>query len=166
MLVAAALGARTVVVDPSPAARTRALELGAEHAVDPATGDVADAVVEVTGGGAHVGVDAVGAAATATASVRSLRRRGRHVQVGLLFGAEATPPLPMDRVVAHELSVHGSHGMAAADYPGMLRLVAAGRLDPGLLVGRVVPLADAPDALVAMSGPAQGPGMTVVDLAR
>ncbi|GAA1907621.1 zinc-dependent alcohol dehydrogenase family protein [Lapillicoccus jejuensis] len=166
VLVARALGARTVVVDPSPAARERALELGAEQAVDPAAGDVAQVVTEVTGGGAHVGVDAVGSAATATASVRSLRRRGRHVQVGLLFGADATPPLPMDRVVAHELSVHGSHGMAAADYPGMLRRVAAGRLDPGLLVGRVVPLADAPDALVAMSAPAQGPGMTVVDLRR
>ena len=127
VLVAQALGARTVVVDPSFAARERALELGAEHAVDPAAGDVAGAVLEITGGGAHVGVDAVGSAATATASVRSLRRRGRHVQVGLLFGADATPPLPMDRVVAHELSVHGSHGMAAARLPGH---AAAGRLRP------------------------------------
>jgi threonine dehydrogenase-like Zn-dependent dehydrogenase len=86
------------------------------------------------------------------------------VQVGLLLGSQATPPLPMDLVVAQELSVHGSHGMPARQYPEMLDLVTSGRLDPSLLVGRVIDLAEAPAALVAMSEPPTTPGMTVVRL--
>ena len=76
-----------------------------------------------------------GSAATADASVRSLRRRGRHVQVGLMLGDAARAPLPWDLVVARELEIYGSHGMAAADYPPMLAMVADGRLKPRLLVG-------------------------------
>ncbi|WP_291415405.1 zinc-binding dehydrogenase [Actinophytocola sp.] len=68
----------------------RARELGAHVVDDPA------AIAELTGGGAHVSVDAVGSPVTAVNSVRSLRRRGRHVQAGLLLGTAATPPLPMD----------------------------------------------------------------------
>jgi threonine dehydrogenase-like Zn-dependent dehydrogenase len=116
----------------------------------------------VTDGGAHVSVDAVGSTATAVASVRSLCRRGRHVQVGLLLGSQATPPLPMDLVVARELSVHGSHGMPAHQYPDLLDLVADGSLDPSLLIGQVIGLADAPAALAAMSKPPRTPGMTVI----
>jgi alcohol dehydrogenase len=97
--------------------------------------------------------------------VRSLRRRGRHVQVGLLLGRDATPPLPMDLVVARELSVHGSHGMPATQYPGLLSLVESGALRPDRLVGRLIGLEDAPAALAAMSEPAGTPGMTVVRVA-
>jgi D-arabinose 1-dehydrogenase-like Zn-dependent alcohol dehydrogenase len=95
-------------------------------------------------------------------SVRCLRRRGRHVQVGLLLGDRSTPPLPMDLVVAGELEIHGSHGMAAADYPELLDLVGAGTLQPGRLVGRVIGLAEAGAALTAMGDPAERAGMTVV----
>ena len=162
VMIGVALGARVVAVDVSPAARDRAVALGAEAAVDPADGDPVEAVRRVLGEGAHVSVDALGSPDTAVASVRCLRRRGRHVQVGLLLGGAATPPLPMDLVVAHELSVHGSHGMAAVDYPGLLALVADGTLRPDLLVGRVVGLAEAGAALAAMDGPATEAGMTVV----
>jgi alcohol dehydrogenase len=70
----------------------------------------------------------------------------------------------MGPVVAKELSIHGSHGMAARDYPALLDLVLAGAVDPLRLVGRTVPLAGAGEALAAMSAPAEGAGMTVVDL--
>ncbi len=165
VMVGAALGARVVAVDLEPDALDLALRVGAETTV--AAADVTDpatVVREATAGGAHVSLDAVGLPATAAASVRSLRRRGRHVQAGLLLGAAATTPLPMDRVVAWELELYGTHGMAAREYPAMLALVADGTLRPDLLVGAVVGLADAPDALVAMSGAAPTAGMTVVDL--
>jgi alcohol dehydrogenase len=162
VLVGAALGARVVAVDVSEDALARAAELGAVATVR-ATDPVAE-VRDLTGGGAHVSLDAVGSPATAVASVHSLRRRGRHVQVGLLLGDRATPPLPMDLVVAHELEVLGSHGMPAHQYPELLDLVASGRIDPGLLVGRVIGLDEAGAALVAMSGPATTTGMTVVRL--
>ena len=157
-------GQHVVAVDLSPAALDLARGLGADALV--AAGPAAVRHIrEATGGGAHVSLDAVGTSATAVASVESLRPRGRHVQVGLLLGAHATPPLPMGRVVAQELSIHGSHGMAARDYPAMLDLVASGAVDPLRLVGRTIPLEDAGAALAAMSTPNATAGMTVVELA-
>nr|WP_240188928.1 zinc-dependent alcohol dehydrogenase family protein [Nakamurella flavida] len=161
VMIAVALGARVVAVDTSADALDRARELGAEQVVA-AGPDTAERIREITAGGAHVGLDAVGSTPTAVGSVLSLRRRGRHVQAGLLLGAGSTPPLPMDRVIAHELEIYGSHGMPAVDYPGMLELVAAGRLRPQDLIGQVVGLNGAGPALAALDGPA-APGITVVD---
>lgn len=164
VMIGSALGARVVAVDVSGAALDRAAELGAEHVVDAAdpTRTVAR-VVELTEGGAHVGVDALGSASVADSSVRALRPRGRHVQVGLLLGEEARTPLPMDLVISRELQVFGSHGMAARDYPPMLELVTSGRLDPASLVARVIGLEDVGAALAAMDRPGP-PGLTVVTL--
>ncbi len=166
VMTGVALGARVVAVDVSSSALALASDLGAEAVLqvsaDGSADETGSAVRDLTSEGAHVSVDALGSAATARASVLSLRRRGRHVQVGLLHGAAATPPLPMDRVIAQELELYGSHGMAATGYARMLGLVAAGRLDPARLVGRVVGLDDAGEALASMDGP--GAGMTVVRL--
>ncbi|MGI3781021.1 MAG: alcohol dehydrogenase catalytic domain-containing protein [Janthinobacterium lividum] len=163
VMIANALGARVVAVDVAPVARERALELGAAAAF-PAEG-AAVAIHELTGGGAHVGLDALGSPTTLDASVRSLRRHGRHVQVGLLLGDAGASPLPWDLVVGRELEVSGSHGMSAVDYPAMLAMVADGRLDPARLVGSVISLDEAGDALAAMDDPSSARGgMTVVSL--
>ena len=163
VMIASALGAQVVAVDVSEVARARALELGAVVAL-PAHG-AALAVQELTGGGAHVGLDALGSPATLDASVRSLRRHGRHVQVGLLLGDAAGAPVPWDLVVGRELQLLGSHGMAAVDYPAMLAMVADGRLDPARLVGSVITLDEAGAALAGMDDPsATRGGMTVVAL--
>ncbi len=160
--IAVALGARVVAVDIDPAALALARQLGASATVDAnAVEDVAVAVTEVTAGGAHVSIDAVGQPETCVSSVRSLRRRGRHVQVGLLLGDQATPPIPMDRVVAHELRIIGSHGMQAHRYGALFALISSGRLDPSRLVGRTIPLEAAPEALVTMDRPGR-PGVTVI----
>jgi alcohol dehydrogenase len=86
--------------------------------------------------------------------------------VGLLLGNESTPPIPMDAVLAKEIDIYGSHGMAAADYAGMLDLVARGELQPRRLVGEVIGLEDAGHALAAMGEPRRTGGMTIVDLSR
>ena len=153
--VAVAAGARVVAVDVSAGALALAGELGAEHLVD-GTGDVAAAVRELTGGGAHVSLDALGSAATCAQSVLCLRPRGRHVQVGLL---PERPVVPMDRVIALELELYGSHGMAAHAYPELLGLVAEGRLRPDLLIRREIGLDDAAEALATVGAVA---GITVV----
>jgi D-arabinose 1-dehydrogenase-like Zn-dependent alcohol dehydrogenase len=164
VMIATALGARVVAVDRSAAALQRAVALGAVAVVDAGRDtDIAGAVRALTDGGAHVSMDAIGSADTAVASVRSLRRRGRHLQVGLLHGADATPPLPMDEVIAHELEIHGSHGMPARDYPAMLEMVRTGVLRPHLLIGSVIDLDGAPGALVAMDAPGAD-GITVIAL--
>ena len=160
VMIGAALGARVLAVDVSAAALARARELGAEAVVDAGTDGTASAIEEVTGGGAHVSIDALGSPALAADSVTCLRRRGRHVQVGLLPGGPV--PLPMDLVIARELEIYGSHGMAARDYPAMLRMVADGTLRPGLLVGEVIELGQVGRALAAMDKPGSSAGMTVV----
>ena len=162
--IAVALGARVIAVDPAEPARRRAGDLGA---VGLESDGASERILELTGGGAHVVIDALGSAATAAAGVRSLRRRGRHVQVGLMLGEDSRAPLPWDLVVAYELEVYGSHGMAARDYPALLELGGSGVLRPDALVGRVITLAEAPAALMAMDSPtAAGAGMTVIDLTR
>ncbi len=162
VMIATALGARVVAVDIAPQARLLALDLGAEAVVDGAVeGGVPAAVATLTGGGAHVALDALGSPGTAGDSIRSLRRRGRHVQVGLLPAVSGPAPLPMDRVISYELDLLGSHGMAARDYPGLLDLVTGGRLRPGQLITRRIGLADAVDALPAM-GDAPVAGITVI----
>jgi alcohol dehydrogenase len=157
--VASAAGARVVAVDPSPAARDMALRFGAEHAVG--VEDTVGSVRELTGGGAHVSIDAVGLPATCENSVRSLRRRGRHVQIGLLPAAAGAPVVPMDLVIAGELQVLGSHGMAAHDYPRLLALVSSGRFPLADLVTRELPLEAGPRALSEV-GAATTAGITVL----
>lgn len=161
VMVAAAAGARVVAVDTSPEALNLARKFGAAHAVDATAGDAAAAVRELTGGGAHLSLDALGSPVTAAASVAGLRRRGRHVQVGLLPAAAGGAVLPMERVIGWELEIIGSHGMAAHAYPPMMELVRSGVLRPDLLVTSVIPLDAAPAALAAM-GSAAGRGVTVI----
>lgn len=164
VMIGAALDARVVAVDVNPLALERASALGAAVVVDAGeVSDVAAAIREVTGGGAHVSIDAFGSPDTAVASVRSLRRRGRHVQAGLLLGPKSTPPIPMDVVISQELELYGSHGMPARDYPAMLRLIEDSTLRPADLVGQVVGLEDAGAALAAIDQPGTT-GLTVVRL--
>jgi alcohol dehydrogenase len=166
VMIAVALGAQVVAVDVAGAALQLARELGAEALVDASvTADVPATVTELTGGGAHVALDALGSAGTCADAILSLRRRGRHVQVGLLPAALGRTPLPMDRVIGYELDLLGSHGMAAADYPELIALVASGRLAPGRLVTRRIDLQGAVTALPAI-GFEPGPGVTVIDPRR
>jgi alcohol dehydrogenase len=67
----------------------------------------------------------------------------------------------MDRVIALELQVLGSHGMAAHAYPELLGLIATGRLDPRRLVTRELTL---DDAGAALAGVGRAPGIAVVTL--
>ncbi|MFF0063424.1 zinc-dependent alcohol dehydrogenase family protein [Streptomyces sp. NPDC005279] len=160
VMIAAACGAGVVAVDVSRGALELARAFGATVCVDAAmpTGSVAGAVREATGGGAHLSLDALGAPVTCVNSVQSLRRQGRHVQVGLLPDGVH---LPMDRVVPLELEILGSHGMAAHAYPEMMAMVASGALRPDLLVTTEIGLDDVPAALAALGG-ASGTGVTVI----
>ena len=158
VMIATAAGARVIAVDIDPAKLERARALGAEHAV--AEEPVA-AIRELTGGGAHVSIDALGLPVTCTNSIRSLRRRGRHVQVGLMLAEHAKPAVPMAKVIAFELEIRGSHGMQAFRYQPMMEMIAAGKLKPDLLVGNRLSLDEAPAALMAM-GKFEGIGIGVV----
>lgn len=161
LAIARALGARVIVIDPSPAARDTALRLGAAVALEPSSGLV-EAVREVTAGGPHVSLDAIGDDLACRTSIASLRPRGRHVQVGLLPPGTAVDPVPMHMVISRELEVLGSHGLAAHDYPELLDLVTSGRLRPDLLVARTITLDEVPEAFMLIGTPDQPSGMTLI----
>lgn len=162
IMIAVAAGVETYGVDVSSAALAAVERLGAIP-VEGGEG-AAQRVREISEGGVELSIDAFGSPETALASVRSLRKRGRHVQVGLMAGADALAAMPMDAVIAGELELLGSHGMAAHEYPDMLGAVASEAFRPIELVGRTIRLEDVPDALAAMGrAGGAGSGMTVVE---
>ena len=165
VMVARALGARVVAVDRNPEALALADELGADHTLLAGDTDVPQAVTDLTGGGTHVAVDAVGSEQTCRDAILSLRRRGRHVQVGLLPPVDGHPRVPMDRVIAWELDLLGTHGMAAVDYPGMMSLIEQGALLPQQLIERTIGLHEAA-ALLPGFDQATVAGMTMIDPRR
>jgi alcohol dehydrogenase len=164
IMIANAMGANVIAVDIAEDKLTLARELGATRCVNAAVSrDVTGAVKEITQGGAHVSMDALGSPVTSFNSIACLRRRGRHLQVGLMLGEHARPAIPMDKVIAHEIEIRGSHGMQAHRYPAMLEMIRSGKLAPQRLIGRTIGLDDAPAALMAMDKFA-GTGISVITL--
>ena len=158
--VAAALGARVIAVDIDPATLALAKELGAELCIDgKSVEDVAAAIRDSTGGGAHVSLDTLGSPVCAVNSVMCLRKQGSHVQVGLL--PDGPTAMPMDAVIGRELEIHGSHGLAAERYPEVLDMVTSGLVDPSRLLGKELSLDELPAALMSM-GSFPGGGVSVV----
>lgn len=163
IMIARAIGARVVAVDIDDEKLERARALGASVTVNSRTvSDAVQTVRDETGGGVHVSLDALGHPQTAFNSVANLRRRGRHVQVGLLLGDQSRSSLPMDAVIAKELEIYGSHGMAAHTYPDMLGMIEAGLLQPEKLIGQHLTLEESIDALVNMDQFAVA-GVSVID---
>ena len=167
--VAVSRGARVCAVDVDAGSRERARAVGAEHVLDGSLDEesLTAAVFEWSGGGADVSLDAVGSPSACRAAILSLGRRGRHVQVGLLPPAAGAVDVPIGRVIAWELDVLGSHGMAAADYTQLLADVAGGRLDLARLLapGDPVGLAETGRLLTAL-GDAPSRGIVLVDPSR
>jgi alcohol dehydrogenase len=157
VMIAAALGARVIAVDTNPAALALATQYGAADTVL-AHPDTVQEILDLTGGGAHVTMDALGSSQIVQDALRSLRPRGRHLQVGLL---PSGVQLDMSRLIGQELEWLGSHGMAAHAYPEMLALVASGELKPADLITRVIGLDEVPAALDALST-ASPAGVTVI----
>lgn len=161
VMIAAAAGANVIGVDLDPAKLHLAKDLGAVAVINGGEADVAEAIKEITRGGAHVSLDALGHPVTMTNSILCLRPRGKHIQVGLMLGEHAAPAVPMPKIVAQEIELLGSHGMQAHRYGAMLDMVASGKLDPARLVGNQIDLADAPEALMNMDK-FQSVGATVI----
>jgi len=165
IMIAKALGARVIAIDISPAALAKAIQIGADITINSSTTDALAQIRDITGDGVDVAIDALGSQLTSSQSILSLHRRGRHLQLGLLLTPDGLTPEPMARVIAYELDLLGSHGMAAADYPQMLAMVESGILRPDLLVERTVSFAEGIIALQAMGKPSGSTvgGITIID---
>ena len=163
IMIAAAVGAKVIAIDITEEKLALARSVGATATVDASkTEDVVAAVIEETGGGAHVSLDALGSPVTCFNSIANLRRRGKHVQIGLMAGEHRHTAIPMDRVIAMELEVLGSHGMQAYRYSELLAMIRQGILHPERLIGDRISLAEVPVVFVRMDK-FNRTGVTVID---
>lgn len=161
LLLGRALGARVVVVDVVPDKLEFATRLGADAVVNASEEGSVDAVREITGGGAHVAIEALGIETTTVAAMRSLRKLGRMVQIGMPAGQHASMSLPMDVLYSGQLSLHGTRGMPSWRYPSLLNLISGGHVDLSPLITRTIALSQASDELAAFDQPTP-PGVAVI----
>jgi len=163
IMIAKALNALVVAIDIDDKKLDFAKSIGAEALINASKVDsVAESIECITSGGAHVSIDALGSHETCLNSIDSLRKRGKHIQIGLMMGDDRSPTLPMDRVIADELEILGSHGMQAHRYAELLAMIRTGELRPDLLVGKTISLEDALVELPGMNN-FTDTGVTVID---
>lgn len=163
VMIAHAVGARVVAIDIADEKLNFARSVGAEAVVNSRmTPSAVEAVRDLTGGGAHVSIDALGHPQICFDSISSLRKQGRHVQVGIMEEGQHHAAIPMELVIARELVVLGSHGMQAHRYPELFRMMAEGKLQPQKLIGKTIPLSAAPAELAGMND-FSGLGLTIID---
>lgn len=161
VMLGKALGAKVVAVDIVPEKLQHASDHGADAVVNATHGDAFAAVRDVTGGGAHVAVEALGLAQTAGQALKSLRKLGRMVQIGMPAGDHTTQALPWDALYYGQLAVFGTRGMAGRRYPALFSFLEAAGLDLSPLIARRIGLSDASAELAAFDGPTP-PGVAVI----
>lgn len=162
VMLGRAMGARVIAVDVIPEKLALAAQLGAESCVNAAGTDPAEAIRELTGGGANVSVEALGLPVTFAASLACLAPLGRHVQIGMPTGADAHPPIPLDLVYSRQLALFGTRGLPAHRFGALYGLLDAGRINVGALVTERIALSGLGPALAALDGYA-GAGVAVID---
>lgn len=163
VMIASAGGANVVAIDIAEDKLELARSLGAVATVNASrVANVVEAVRDITQGGAHVSLDALGHPTTCFNSISNLRKRGKHVQVGLMLGEHSTPIIPMSTVIAKELEILGSHGMQAHRYDAMFAMMQSGKLAPQKLIGRTISLEQSIEALMNMDK-FEVAGVTVVN---
>ena len=138
--VARMAGAAFVVaLDPLPAARERALKVGADLALDPLKDDVAPAIRDATGGrGLDLAVDAVGSADAIRQAMFCMVRGGRIVLMGQSMQTLDAGPILL--VSFLRIALLGHLGYEKQDLLDVLDLIASGRLDLSASVSDRLPL--------------------------
>ena len=150
--IAAALGAQVLAVDLSEQKLRTAKAEGAAAVIDAHGKNTVEQIREITNGGVDVAVDAVGSSETALPALGSIRKGGRHVQIGLTGAKDrGTLPLPVDIMLVQEISFIPSLGCPTSSYGGLLALVANGKLNPKRLVTRCLPVEQASQVLDSMT---------------
>lgn len=163
VMIASALGANVIAIDITPEKLDFAQKIGAATVINAReTDDVVTAVRDLTEGGVHVSLDALGSQVTCYNSIANLRKRGRHIQIGLMTGDHQHPQIPMELVIAKELEIVGSHGMQAHEYGRLIAMIESGKLQPQKLIGKTISLHEAAAELAAMDT-FPGSGITIID---
>jgi D-arabinose 1-dehydrogenase-like Zn-dependent alcohol dehydrogenase len=150
--IGVALGAGVVAVDIDERKLAAARDQGAAATVNARDTDVAEAIKDLTHGGAHAALGGLGTESLVQAAIHGLRKGGRLVQVGLTSKEEqGIVGIPLDELIEAELTIVGSVGNPHVHLPALLDLVGAERLDPAALVTERVPLDGASGVLERMT---------------
>jgi L-iditol 2-dehydrogenase len=131
---------RIFAADLEPTRLALARDAGAA-AISPAEGDVAEQVMQLTGGrGVDIVIEAVGRDETVKTSIESVRKGGTVVLVGNI-SPEVT--LPLQKVVTRQIRLQGSCA-SAGEYPRAIELLASGAIQVKPLISAVAPLEEGP----------------------
>ncbi len=160
LLLAKMLGAQVVVVDIVEEKLKHARAHGADATVNALKEDVAEAIRDITGGGAQVSIEALGIEQTTNASLECLAILGRHVHVGMPSG-DGMMNVNMRAIYTKQLAFYGTRGMPSWKYPSLLGMIERGDVDISPMVAREVALSGASAELRVMDGPAP-PGTAVI----
>lgn len=163
IMIANALGANIIAVDIDDKKLEFAKSIGANFTINATKiEDIVQKIIKISDGGVHVSIDALGSPTTSFNSIQNLRKRGKHIQVGLMLGEHKHPKIPMDKVISNELEILGSHGMQAHRYQALLSMIKDGKLSPQKLIHKTISLEESLDELVNMDS-FSTIGMSVID---
>ncbi|MCG8636635.1 MAG: zinc-dependent alcohol dehydrogenase family protein [Desulfobacterales bacterium] len=163
IMIATALGANVIAVDIADDKLELAKKMGAIHTINSRTvSDTVQAVRDLSSRGAHVSIDALGHPETCYNSVANLRKRGKHIQIGLMTGDSSSPKVPMSQIVANELEIYGSHGIQAHRYDAIWEMIKTQKVKPEMLLGKTISLKEAIPALMTMDR-YENHGITIID---
>lgn len=140
---------RVVITDPLPAKRQRALEFGADVALDATDDDIVAHARSALGESADVVFDCVAITPTVRHAVAMASKGGTVVIVGVPVGDVA---IPLAVVQDHQIRIQGSATYLPEDYAESIRLLADGAVDVDAVVTAEVPLTRAADAYALSSG--------------
>jgi D-arabinose 1-dehydrogenase-like Zn-dependent alcohol dehydrogenase len=130
-----------IAVDIKPAVLDRALELGADHALDASDPALRDKIAEITGGRMlDVAFDAVGLKSTFEQALDCVTVGGRFVCVGMSAEAPSVGPTSMFGLT--QKHVLGHLGYQNVDIETLATLVSHGRLDLSRSISDIVSLED------------------------
>lgn len=135
---ATAAGGRVLAVDLNEQRLALASKLGAEAVYNPQLAERLDKKIRAhTGGGVDVAFEAVGSPGTMQLAFSLLRKGGRLCVIGY---SNEEVALSAAKLMYYELEVVGSLGCGAGEYPEIMGLVQAGRIDLTAIVSGTLPL--------------------------
>jgi alcohol dehydrogenase len=148
-----------VAIDPDESRLEKALEFGADVAIDNSMADPLEKVLDLTGGlGADVAIEAVGVPETFELCAELIRPGGRVANVGV-HGHPAT--LHLEKLWIRDVLI--TTGLVdTATTPKLLRLIEAGRLDPTPFATHHFSLEDTEEAYDVFAAAADSHALKVV----
>lgn len=138
---------KVIAVDPVPEKRALAEKLGATHSVDANAATAADEVIEISRGGVHHAIEAVGRAQSAATAVKVLRRGGAATILGMMPLTEKVGLSALDLLADKKLqgALMGRNHFPV-DIPRLVDFYQRGSLDLDTIIADRMPIERINDA--------------------